>query len=359
MPFVVNSRIGRVLAGAALLGLAAGLYLAPKANRSFQLGRERSSEMRPLRQELEKRGVKFAVAVAPYRSRAGFQDGRRGYGLAAGIQRRLLISGIRSTGIPVIDLHDSYAAMAGDPANFCDDFHLSESGSRKLAAAAAPGVRALASDLPAGRGKVLIMGECFAVDLALGLQSVTGEDLKVDALRSYDDAVRVADLLLRFEETHLKGCGLVVWFIPDDLLWQGIRLQGFPPKIAAESRRANLRGTVLSDVGFDYRSWDKIKPRLLYPNALGEILVKLEKPVPGVPDTLVGVQYCIRGKAPTGFEGIKTGDTIVMSVQDIDTYFRNHPAVAGEARFKTVGDILLPRFWIEDWTKTAYSTGRW
>ena len=313
---------------------------------------KKAEPIHPVIEKLRKSDIELRCLFIPYRANhpplKSFV-----YDIRDALVREKILSSWEERFTPIIDARESFNRLKREPHFFRDGFHLSETGADLLSAEIQDQLKLQAQE----GGKVLFVGECYAVDIALAFQRKF-PSLEIDALRSYDDPQRAIELMFKFSDIHLADTTLVVWVLPDRTLWHGLDGVRVPEKATERGGVRSVVGTVTEGFPFDYRNWNKISRDMPYPDALGEIVFTPSSDSERS-ENLILIQYCSKGRDRTGFEAIKTGDRIAAKLIDYDTHLMSNQKVGGEYLMHQVDDITLPRFWVVDWTKIDYSGEQW
>ncbi|MEM9478110.1 MAG: hypothetical protein AAGA58_00455 [Verrucomicrobiota bacterium] len=261
---------------------------------------------------------------------------------------RLELAGIRT-----LDLYSDFHTMSAEQNLWEDDrWHLSNDGAWALGDEVAKDIAAEGFFDSEDKSKIVMMGECFALQFGKVAKARKAVDGRLEVLRAYGDRGRVPNLLFTFADTYLEDVRRVVWLIPYELLSQ----EAFPPletspKEKSSGGGADLFVQVKEGMGISNSKFHQMVKDLPYQNTISELRCTV---LGGVEDligkdiTLVG--YTSMAKERLGLEHAVERTVLRVQAVDYDAALQKNAAIGQEYPVKTVEDFTLPRFWINEWS---------
>ncbi|MEM0895808.1 MAG: hypothetical protein AAGJ79_02905 [Verrucomicrobiota bacterium] len=261
---------------------------------------------------------------------------------------RLELAGIRT-----LDLYSDFHAMSANQNLWEEDrWHLSNDGAWSLGEEVAKDIAAAGFFDAEDKGKIVMMGECFALQFGKVAKARKMVNGRLEILRAYGDRGRVPNLLFTFADTYIEDVRRVVWLLPYELLSQ----EAFPPletspveKVTGEG--ADLFVQVEEGMGISNTKFHQMVKDLPYQNTVSELRCRVLGGLDDLIDkdiTLVG--YTSMAKERLGLEHAVERTVLRVRAVDYDAALQENADIGQEYSVKTIEDFTLPRFWIKEWS---------
>lgn len=314
----------------------------------YKRGKSHGEQIIELTEELEKQNSQLLTVSIPYRQKRWKESSSRLQKIRRRVSGQTTLTGINSRTKDILSLRHEFKKLK--PEHFRDPVHLNAEGSKVLAKELKQKIDRLLPENTDNK-PYLLVGDCYSEDLVSGL-SLIDPSGTYKAVRAYADANQAMNLLFKFQEQHLNEPAIVIWLRPEFFLaYHDVKPIQYDPITTNTIEKISVQNIKIQDsLTYDSYTWHKIKPQLLYPNALVEIPAELEG------ESVILVAWSAKERTPTGIEALKTGDQIFGEVILYDQYIANHQEIAGAYYWeKMEDDYTTPRYWLGDWVRSDYT----